>query len=834
MKTRVRKTLRWLPVFIILPLALVSGYHREAGTLDDLKVDQIDSFEEMQAALSVVKTSAADAVGNDTFTSAFQKNILARAGECISRLAYLCRMEAYDANTVRQSGKALFMKNEDIIKKILTINEEKIVYLQEAVLDTLEDPLAFFQTPHWQDPRQLISISSYCLGWNGYYASLVIPESDPERKRMLMEAIDGFSRAFIDFEEETVIAKSLYGRGLCYKQRKDFQNALYDFKTVKDLSKKEDLLYAKCLFEEASISYDTGNFRLALGKLDKIHEVFPKDSMPESMNYGVDDLRANIQLSQIMKKSEQGGDTAKDVDSRSASAFNEMRPLAVQNKRINKQFYRYVQTIADQLANLPYSELGPVATMAIGDCFFDKKDYDNALFYYRQLLRDMPLPFNQALDRLKFRTATIFYVKQQWQEVVKLLDGFHEDFSDSRLAKEAGVLYYTAASKLYKENGQDGAYEVYIAAIQKYLEVCDGCEARSELRFQLGRHYQKFGKYDRAINEFSAVKDDSPNFFQAKYYVLESCLKCLDGFSKKGSVNAEEKMRIYREGLFLIDECRRAAPDGEEAAVNWEKLQPYMAVLQAKFYLHGKANAWESGLRLVQGFEQRYPEKTRLFSEAAKLRIEFYVLLQREKHFETEVDRFMGTTLIDPLRYAQLHALANSFYTKSKKTSTKAEKRLSSRFALAALAIYEKLGTISMEDAAYANDCESIALRMAEICMQENRIDRAAELYSNVLERNRRSADAVYGFGLIYERKGQWRKALQAWRKFSDGVEEGTYYWFQSRYRTAVALHQIGETKRACTVMTMTRVLHPYFGDDELERNFRDFESNICRGNAAQ
>jgi tetratricopeptide (TPR) repeat protein len=218
----------------------------------------------------------------------------------------------------------------------------------------------------------------------------------------------------------------------------------------------------------------------------------------------------------------------------------------------------------------------------------------------------------------------------------------------------------------------------------------------------------------------------------------------------------------------------------------------------------------------------------------AKLRIEYDVLLQKEKAFKAEVDAFIDAASIDPSRYAGLHDLANSFFTRSKKNTTETEKRLSGRFALAALAIYENLRAISLKDAAHENYCDAIELRMAEICMKQDLIERAAELYANMLRRNPQSADAVYGLGLIYEKQGKWQQALQTWRKFSDGVEAGTYHWFQSRYRTAVALQQLGETEKACTVTTMTRVLHPDFDDDELETKFLELESKLCKGETAQ
>jgi tetratricopeptide (TPR) repeat protein len=828
MNKSIRKAGNRLAVFLILSVLFPSVASSADDSMDGIWIEKIESFEEMEAALAVIETFADDDDAKNAFTTGLQKKVLTRSGECISRLAYLCRLNTYDPDTVRQRGKDLFSANRDIIHHILTINEQIIVNFQEGILDTMDDPMAFFKTPQWQGPQQLISLSSYWMGWNGYYASLVIPENDPVRRQMLVAAIEGFSRAFIDFEEEEVIAKSLFGRGLCYRQLGDFRNALYDFKTVKDRTGKDDSLTARCLFEEAGISYETGNLRLALGKLDQIREVYPDGEIPEAMAAGMEELRANVLLARLEKKGRLSGERAGTIDENYSGIFDEMKMLAVQDGRINENFYRYVQANADRLSKLSYDELGPVAAMAIGDWYYEKEAYDEALSHYRKLHSGNSLPFSQNLDRLTYRTAYIYYLKQQWREVTTRLKGFSDGFPESWLKKEAASLYYTAAANRFREHDESGAYETYIDAIRMYLAVCDGCNGRSEARFQLGEYYRKNGKPEHAVKEFIEVREDSPNFHQAKYYVLESCVEALQLLSEKGHPYTEEIMRVYGEGQAVADEYTRAAPD-EKAAANLEKLQPYMAVLQARFHVFGGPDAWESGFGHVQGFEGRYPQSRALFLDAAKLRIEYSVLLRKDAAFEAEVKAFINNSPVDQERYAALHELADRFYLKSKKEAVETEKGLPSRLAAASLSIYEKLHGLSSGNAAYEHYCEAIELRMAEICMTKNRIEDAAELFSNVLRRNPESADAVYGLGLIYEQQAQWRQALEIWRKFSDGVEAGTYHWFQSRYRTAVALHQLGETGKACTVVTMTRVLHPDFGDDELEMKFSEMESRLCK-----
>lgn len=800
-----------------------------AGPSGEQDIDQVATFDEMASVLSTLTDRLSAEMENDAPAYDVQKEILTRAGECISRLAYLCRLNSNNRDKVQDSGKTLFSANREIIRKILTTNEKTILRFQEEVLDTIADPMAFFQTPRWQHPQQLISLSSYWLGWNGYYASLVLTEDDPVRRQMLTEGIDGFSRAFVDFEEKDVIAKSLYGRGLCYKQLNAFQNALYDFKAVKDRIKDDDLLLARCLLEEAIISYETRNLTITSGKLDRIEELFGKNGVPDNMAASMAELRANVLLARIEKKSGMSDETGDGFDDAFLATFRDMKQLAVNRGRINESFYRYVQSHVDGLETLSYSELGPVAAMAIGDKYYSGETYEKALPFYREVLADPDPAFSQDMDRLTYRTAVIYFKNGQWQETVGLMESFHDAFPQTAMGKQAASLYYSAATNRYKESKESDTYDTYIDAVQSYLAYCDDCSGRSEAHFQLGLYFRDNGKSELANAAFSAVEKDSPDFFQAKYYLLETCVKKLDLLSEQGLADTEEKMGTYHDGLKIIDDCRQTGT-GEKSAGNREALAPFMAILQGRFYLHGESDAWETGYRLLGDFQEHYPTETSLFADAAKLRIEYCVLLGKEETFETELNAMTGTGSVSPTQYAALHDLANRFFSSSKKSDTDRALRMSSPYALAALAIYEKLHAVSEKNASYGTYIQSIELRMAQICMKEKRIDRAEALYTDILRENPKSADAVYGLGLIYEQKEQWQKALQTWREFSDGVEAGTYHWFQSRYRTAIALHNLGETDRACTVITMTRVLHPDFSDDDLAAEFQEFEENFCKG----
>jgi tetratricopeptide (TPR) repeat protein len=230
----------------------------------------------------------------------------------------------------------------------------------------------------------------------------------------------------------------------------------------------------------------------------------------------------------------------------------------------------------------------------------------------------------------------------------------------------------------------------------------------------------------------------------------------------------------------------------------------------------------------LNGFEKRFPQKTDLHQEAMGLRIFCSYRLGRFDEGKAQLQRLIRDEPIDPRRYALLQELADRFYRESQVTEGLEEGRVTSESADAALALYRRLDVISRADPDYAGFTDSIELRIAGIHAERNQFPEAIGVYEEILQRNPRSADAMLALGSLYGETGQWERALETWRRFSDGVELGTHHWFVSRYQTANALEQLGMLDRACAVAQMTLVLHPDLGDDELANEFLEIRSRTC------
>jgi tetratricopeptide (TPR) repeat protein len=787
-----------------------------------LDIGKIGSLTDMKAAIESLNKSMTDAINVDMLTFELQRLVLMKSGECISKLASFLKSNGHNEETFKQEKKNLFLTNRDLIKRIMDRNKRIIRDFQENLLDRMEDPLAFFESIEWQHPQYLVSLSNYWLSWNSYYCSLLLSEKDPIKKKLLEEAISGFSSASIDFKEKTIIAKSLFGRGLSYKQNKAYENALIDFKSVRRKVSKDELLHLRCRYEEALMCYQTGNSKMALRGLNEIQEDFHEEEIPEEILNGIEKLRARTLIALLEQKGKEIEKHGKAIDKDFLSVFSEMKQLAATHKGVDSELYWYAKGHADNLKCLSYTELGPIATIAIGDSFFEKKDYDSALHYYMILYSNSPDVLKDRMDKVWFRIGYIYCKKSQWSEAVSILGGFSRKFSRSHLIKQAASLYYVAASHNHAEESTKETYARLIDSIQYYLNQCDNCPDQSEAHFQLGKYYQEAGNGDKAVTEFLQVGKDSPNYALAKHNVLHSYLEQLESLAINGKDQSKIALKTYKDANRLLKEYRHVRNNQEAKAKQKNLMEPQMIILEARLHLFGQGDACRKSLQKLKGFESRFPREERLFVRAISLRAIYYHRLGMQEKAHEEIIKLLNVSTADSERYAVMHDLANRYYSEAKSAPLKAD---------TALMIYEKLYTILQANPLYEKYCNTIQQRVAEIYMNKGESEKAIELYQDLIRKDPQSGDAVYNIGLLYEKTGKWKDALSTWRRFSDGVKGGTYHWFESRYRTANAFNMLGKRDKACEILNMTLVLHPDLGNKELEEKFLGLKSQICEGN---
>lgn len=820
-------------LILLLPVFMFCIYHIQNNTaygaqsLDSLHPAEIKSVEEIKKAVLLISQNQKEALNENKMSFDFQKLLLTKSSECLNTLVALQSKSPPKSNEAKQEEKEIFLNLRDILKQILTLNEKIIWDIQENTLDKLNDPSAFIKSAKWQDPQYLISLSSYWMGWNGYYTSMLLSESDPMHDTVLNEAIKGFSRSFIDFEEEAVTTRSLLGRALCYGKQKAYDRAGQDLKLVKKKIGKDDPLYIRCLYEEVRMIYETGNYEKTIRTLNELKEDYPEEKIPEQIGKALDKIKFKA-LVAVREKQEKKNTKKQQLSQKTDSKmFEELRKLG-NNPNGADELYRYVQENTSGLEGLSYAELGPVAAMALGDLMFEKKDYDKALKYYLPIFKDSNSFMAHRMDGLWFRTANIYCKKEQYGDAVYYLEKFHIKFPDSGFLSQSISLYYAAATLYYNKEKSQKAYNTYIDAVSIYIKSGGNSPDMSEAFFRMGKHYQKTGKSKEAADMFLKVKTDSPNYASAKYYLLQYYVDQLKILEKHGRHHSQEAKKIYLKGDDLITAYRKAGHKAANA-VYASNIEAHMIILESAFRLYGPDADMKKSLEKLKDFERRFPKDNNLLLKAFQLKMITYQHFGMLADGDKELRKFTSVNSPDDDAYAVLSNLAEKFDNETQSRMEEKTKIDASYYSEFALMTYKGLYKISCDKAKHLKYCDIAQLGMARIYTGKNQLDEAIAVYRDIIKRNSLSADAIYNLGLLYDKSKQWQNSLATWRKFSDGVKSGTYHWFESRYKIAYALAELGENAKACEVLKITLVLHPDLGSDELKEKYLALKAKICK-----
>jgi len=797
-----------------------------SGAVKGLEINHISTFSEMKTALLLLQTSHFETIKKDIPNLKLQQLIIEKSGDGVSRIVYLFQVSKQSNKTKKETASKLFALNNKIISSILETTRQKVEHLQETRLDDIKDTTAFFTSTEWQQLQYIISLSSYWLSWNSYYWCTLLPDQENCSIKMLPQAVKGFSRSFIDFREESIITRSLFGRALCYKQMRKYDKAIQDINSVIKRINPNDNLYFRVRYEKILISYLSGNFESAIMQLNNFQEESTMRKITADFNVGISKLKIKINLALLNANDEKDKRKLKELY---YNILNDLKLLTELDEDASGELYNFVKDNIDLFGSLSNSRLGPVGSLAVADGNFNNKNYEKAITQYRNLYEAKNNLIKKRKDDLSFRIGYSFCQMGDWNEALKIFTTFLKNYPSSNLLDKSACTYYFAASNSYKETPTKKTYGKYINAIKIYLEHCSDPENKSEAHFQLGKYYLEEDDKLKAAGEFLKVEKKSQNYIQARYYVVRSNIDILERYNNKNLSQSKKAIKLYRETTAQLEEFRTLF-NTQKNIGKTNELELHSAILLAKLYIYGPEKTLRKGLKALAGLETRFSKKNNktLFISAVKLKMECYRKLNMFIEAKEEIIKLTKPADLDFHTWSLINEFGNGFYNTSVALRNENKIEFADKHAELAIMIYQKLSLAAANNTSYNNYNIPIQLRLAELYRDINKTETAKKIYLDNLKQNPDSADAIYNLGLISEQQGQWEEALKTWRKFSDGVKNGSHYWYESRYHTAKALYKLGQIKNACEILSMTIILHPELRDNEFKIEFMKLKNNIC------
>jgi tetratricopeptide (TPR) repeat protein len=786
----------------------------------------------MRAWLDDLYEEASQAREKNQLTLELQELILKRAGESISKILELEKRANLASRKVSDEFTEAFEKNEAVLHFVIQSNETVIEELQEEKMDKVADTQAFLDSPEWQLPHRLISLSRYWMSWNRYYRSFLYPEGDAEARSLLRDAIGGFSLTLFDIEDQAIVAKSLFGRALCFKEEKRYDKAVADLDSITKHVRHNDPLYMWSLYEQALIAYRLGKYDTALAHLDKLDTGIEAKTLSDVLGSEHKRLRERVVLEprvkalleKLDKEEDKTGETAKGL---CHQAHRGLKRLSRYDAAHATRLYRLVAEYPAFFSSFSDEGLGAIGNLALADNRFNEGKYEEAVKRYRSLWTSRDMYIRKRMDDIYFRSGYAYCQIGRWKNALTSFDELYAKYPRSKFVGKAVCLEYVAAAGRYKRKAGQSNYSRYIASAKRYLKECPNPRDRNGAHFLLGKDYHKKGRPREARREFTAIAENSPHYWPAMYYVMKEDVETLERRQQKGGKRSGGTRKLYQSLATQFTRFQKLA-SRERPGPGIAEVAPHMTILHARLYRCAPEPSCAKATKTLEGFEKRFPKNRPLWLKAMDLRFACYDERQMIDPAKEQIRYLSQKYPVDESLWDFLGEWAERYDKKAKGLWEAGNRPLGDGYAELSLAIYAEMSGIVLEKARYAEYLDAIQIRMGEMLLALNETERAGQVYEEVLQRTPDSAEALYQLGKIYEGQGQWDAALEVLRKYAKGIEAGSQAWLDSRYRIAVAHSKMGRDSEACEVITMIHVLHPEAGDEALRKKIFELGEAVC------
>jgi tetratricopeptide (TPR) repeat protein len=819
---------------LLLPVPLVPGA-AHASPPSAVEVSSIDSLAGMSAWLDRLHKEAVRADREGRFAFDLQEQILRKSGESISRLLQLEKAARLADPTVAKSCAQAFEKNNRILQFILLCNERTIERLQEDKLDQADDAQAVLESQEWQMPHRLNSLARYWMSWSGYYSSFLLPEDGSERKAVLDAAVSGFSLTLLDLADETIAARSLFGRALCFKEMGENAKAAKDLLAITQHVRQSDPMYIWSLYELALIRYREGAHEAALEHLAELEKDVEETTLSEVLGAEHKRLRERVLLEPrvkaLLEKIDQKGDAAGEgARALYLEALRGLNRLCLHDAGYATRLYGLVESAPSFFDELTNEQAGAIGCLALADAHFAKGEYAEALRRYTYLWNASDASdasVRKRLDDVYFRSGYAYCRTGKWKEALASFDRLYAEFPASRLVGKAACLEYVAAAGNHRQAPDPASYARCVESSRKYLRKCPTPQDRDGAHFFLGQDYEKKGKAEDARREFSAIQEGSPLYWPARYYLLKADVEDLERRRQSGKAGAADTRGLYRDMVAQFEKFARL-PGKEKSLPAVARIAPQMAILEARTFRSGPEASCERAIRALADFETRFPQEGRLWLTAMGLRLQCCRELRMLDEANRQIDFLLQAYPVDRDLWDFLAEWAEAYDQEAEMGREEGSGERGAAWADLALKLYTGMAAIASRQPSCERDLSVVEFRMAELLRARGDLERARRIYSGILKLTPDAEDVLFRMGEICETQGRWEEALEVWRRYEKGMEPGSPAWLDAKRRIALAHEKMGRRREACEVITMIRVLHPEGGDEALREKILDLEKTVC------
>lgn len=728
----------------------------------------------------------------------------------------------------RAAARNLYDNLSEPLEEIYNTNFSRLDSMSKAVMDQDGDLEALYETQQWKETQLLASQSLYFLNWLRYVGAFLY--GGEKTTQLLEEAAKGFSEFAVGEQASSLKWESLFGRGLCEKELKQYDWAIRDFQLLLKEQGVPLEMEKKARLSLLETYVQAGKMREALAESDRFFARVGSVARPEEMaraRY----LRAQT-LFELVKK-EKGA--IREQHRKEALAL-------VEQIRGQGGFWQnQAEALAKGTIKPPEEWLAAEETSSFvqweqATALIQEGKYQQVVPLLEEIIASTDPAAKEHQREAHYFLGVGLFQQRKYQEAASHLAAFlNAKGNPRRFGPEAAYLHFKATEALYARAPNQENTKLYLDAIRDYIRLYPEHRSIFEAHYRLGEYYQGQNELLKAVTAYDQVVQDPEFRLRADFATLQCYFSLLEALAEKEDWEKENSLPLAEPELRqrLAASLERFWQDAAKfekksrGAISRVPLQDYrgkVSVMNAVFLSQDGQQKEEEIVSLLKDFEEKYSKQKAAFFTVARMRLGALVKLG---HFE-EAERDVKAALerFDKDEQKQLFAkLPDRLLREARRREAQGDTAAATAAKRAVALIYEsRLRRQRDGEEPLSNQ---LKYQLAQLYLDVGENDKALPLFEE-LQQGAYSLVALAGLGTIAGRAGDYQAALGYWRQMLKDTQVGDPLWFRGTYELAHLHHAMGNPEQACKVIGSARTMLSRLGDERLKKQIQEQVAHSC------
>jgi outer membrane protein assembly factor BamD (BamD/ComL family) len=715
----------------------------------------------------------------------------------------------------------------------------------------------------YEQPEQLALRALYPLSWLKFEGAALYKSQPYEARRLLNEAIDGFTDSTLVILSPELVRENLLGRAFAERELGRFEHSEYaraitDFKRI--MKDGPDTRQYRPAEQGLASTY------AAMGRINEAQGLTARlaDTTNGPQQRGLEMLH----LRELFR-----AEAAESNPAKRAELHRQVLDF-IRARQNEKDSWAVAVAAAAQFVNDPVTEFGGTSDG------FQNWFLANLLYYKHQPLQAAKYYWAAAQSgnypKAYKYAAELYYSQGQLDMVEKIVDEIasHPDSPDAEWASY--MRFKIARMEWERGRKRDAALQNrWIDAAQDYLKRYPRGKYSFEPRFRLAEMLQQKNQYLMAAREYQQVTGNPDYEFTARFNAAECYYHALgpQGVERTAPVLSSQssssspatpqrglpphhetaagdrisagKGRITGSPTTSdIASTRAAAIQALWQAINREpSAERYASVVQRRALHESRGRAilmlatllesepivdYRRVAELLTGYEAQYPSMSQHFNQIFKWRVEALRETRQYAQLEREVANLIAHSPGGPAQNENIKEVGLGFwkaYQARQRAGAEADSIANAKLTAITYEYFERMVN---EGRIPAKDLSGTLSILGESYLVQGQVDKADAIFSQVAKADPGSPDANAGLARIAQMRKNYHDALDLWSRVESIAAESDPLFYESKYHMAEIFAQEGNVSSACNKLAVTRSEHPNLGSPSMKAQWGELQQRIC------